>query len=564
MEKLAYSYIRFSSAEQAQGDSERRQLAKFQAYCKAAQLTPAEDSFADKGRSGFKAEHLNDTGELRRFLDLARDGEIPKHSTLVVENLDRLGRQEVEDAFGVFTGILGAGIRIVTLPDGQAPQEFVKGKLDLVKLVMVLMDMSRAHEESRRKQELVSAAFANKQALARASYKPMGNTAPLWLRRKTGWRNYEQDGSAYEEIPERAEVVRRIFQRAIEGYGKGVIAKRLNAEGVKSFKAENQKLKARGFDGQWGPSSVDKVLKSRAVFGEYQPTTRRGGNGGKPTNAGDPIPGYFPTVVDVDTFYAAQAAVDGRRTSKATKQSKSFNVFQGIAKCEKCSANLHMVNKGTPPKGGTYLRCAKIGKGGCKCKSVRIEQAEAVFRGMLVRLDALSLVQDSSASIEREIQIIDGQLAEAKRRQAMFRKALDKDSESETFQDAVIRVDSDIRALNKKRQALKTDLAAESGLGWDEFLERLDLVSYEGRAKANALVKRLGVIVTIGPSGYSISQDGEELFGMDYREGEAGYFMPSFGRKLPQFFPVSSVPGLAIAEEAYDALEDEGHPVGEY
>lgn len=568
MTKFAYSYLRFSTPEQAKGDSERRQRMKFDAYCKAQGMTPAADSFADRGRSGYKAEHLDDTGELRRFLDLVQRGEIPEGSTLVVENLDRLGRQDVETAFGVFTSILAAGIRIVTLPDNQPPQEFVKGKLDLVRLVMVLMDMSRAHEESRRKSELVGAAFANKLALAREACKPMGAACPLWLRQKMEWRSYAEDGSAYEEIPERAEVVRLIFRLTIEGYGRGVIAQKLNADGIPSFKADLEKLKAKGFTGLWGTSSVDKVLKNRAVFGEYQPKTSRGAAKGKTVKAGDPIPEYYPAVVSVETFYEAQAAIDGRRTTKATKQSKKFNVWQGVAKCERCGGAMHMVHKGQPPKGGSYLRCANIGKGGCKAKHYRLDETEAVFLGMLVRLDALSLVQDSSATIEKHLQAVRGQLVEARRKLSALQKTLDEDWESPTFLAAVKRVEGEVKTLEKQNRSLEADLAAEQGIGWDEFLKRLDLVSYEGRAKANNVVKRQGVIVQIGPSGYLVTQDGEARFQMDFRDGHAGYLRRSgFKGQFLTFVSVAEVPRMSAAEDAYydqqDAMEGEGQPAEE-
>lgn len=106
---LAYSYVRWSSAEQSKGDSLRRQLAKFQDYCNRKGLTPAEDSFTDRGRSGYRKEHLSATGELRRFLNLVQDGTIEPGSTLVIENLDRLGRQDVDDAYDVFRSMLRAG-----------------------------------------------------------------------------------------------------------------------------------------------------------------------------------------------------------------------------------------------------------------------------------------------------------------------------------------------------------------------------------------------------------------------------------------------------------------------
>lgn len=566
MNKIAYSYVRFSSAEQAKGDSERRQATKFEAYCNRNGLIPATDSFTDRGRSGFKAEHLNDTGELRRFLRLVESGDIEPGSTLVVENLDRLGRQDVEEAFGVFSGILGSGIRIVTLGEGEGEREYVKGG-GMVPLIISIIEMSRAHGESQRKAELVGAAFANKQELARRYMKPMGNTCPLWLKLKEGWRDYATDGSAYEEIPERADVVRRIFRWAIEGYGKGIIVKNLNAEGIPSFKSEVEKLKAKGLDG-WGASSVDKVLKNKAVFGEYQPMTVQGAPKGQRINAGDPIPNYFPAVISSDTFYEAQAAIDGRRTAKATKQSTKFNIWQGIGKCERCGGAMHLVNKGIPPKGGAYLRCCNVRKGQCKAKSVRLDHAEAVFRGMLIRLDALALVKDSSAQIAKALKAIEGKLSEAKRRLQALEERLIESPESPTIGRAVTRLESEVSTLHRERDTLKAELAAEQGIGWDDFFNRLDLVSYTGREKANALLKRLSVVVLIGASGYTVTENGRAVFVMDYREGEAGYLMPDLGRKLTSFVPVSEVPKIRAEQDAYeaayDAIEDEGQPAGEY
>ncbi|RWA54703.1 hypothetical protein AU476_09215 [Cupriavidus sp. UYMSc13B] len=274
MNNLAYSYVRFSSAQQAEGDSERRQLAKFDVYCKRKGLTPAPISFADRGRSGFKKEHLSATGELRRFLDLVEDGTIEPGSTLVVENLDRLGRQEVEHALAVFTLILNADITIATLGGSEGEREYRKGG-GPIPLLIGLIEMTRAHGESQRKVELATAAIANKQEAARKFKAPIGNNCPLWLQVKEGWRDYETDGSGYEERPERADVVRRIFALTLEGYGKEVVARKLNEEGIPPFKANAKWKKPQNGPRLWGSSSIDKILKNKATFGEYHPTTRQ-------------------------------------------------------------------------------------------------------------------------------------------------------------------------------------------------------------------------------------------------------------------------------------------------
>ena len=428
----------------------------------------------------------------------------------------------------------------------------------MVPLIMSILEMSRAHGESKRKADLVGAAMLQKQSLARSNMVPMGNVCPLWLRPKQAWRDYATDGSAYEEIPDKADVVRRVFEMAINGRGREVIAKTLNLEGVPSFKGKT-----------WGTSSIDKILKNRAVMGEYQPKTVQGASNGKRVNAGDAIANYYPAVVTVETFYRAVSAIEARRTAKATKQSLEFNVWQGVAKCENCFGALHVVNKGLPPKGRTYIHCCNARKGLCNAKSVRLDQSEAVFRGMLVRLGASELVKDSSVQIEKQLKATEGKLIDARKRLQSLEVLLMENPDSPTIGRVVARAEVDVVSLERDYEKLKADLATEEGVGWDTFFERLDLVSYEGRAKANALLKRLGVTVQIGASGYAVKERDTVSFEMEFRDGEAGYLLQK-GKfeAVSTFIPVSQVGRWSAAEHAaqmqYEAIEDEGQFAGEY
>ncbi|RWA54702.1 hypothetical protein AU476_09210 [Cupriavidus sp. UYMSc13B] len=182
----------------------------------------------------------------------------------------------------------------------------------------------------------------------------------------------------------------------------------------------------------------------------------------------------------------------------------------------------------------------------------------------------MSLVKDSSAGIEKALRVVEGELVIARKRLAalekqQFEEAAEFEKPSKATGRNVIKAEHEVDALQSKVEDLKAELAAENGIGWTEFLRRLDLVSYEGRAKANALCKRLGVIVMVGASGYGVTKNGQPLLGMDFRDGEAGYLMPGFGGALPTFLPVSEVPAYADAEDAdqarYDSLPDDGTPL---
>ena len=111
----AYSYLRFSTPEQESGDSVRRQIANAENWAKN-QGIDLDDilKFEDRGISAYRG--LNRIkGALGNFLNLVKEGKIPYNSYLIVENLDRLSRENVIYALLQFLSIIQQGIRIVTL-----------------------------------------------------------------------------------------------------------------------------------------------------------------------------------------------------------------------------------------------------------------------------------------------------------------------------------------------------------------------------------------------------------------------------------------------------------------
>ena len=84
----------------------------------------------------------------------------------------------------------------------------------------------------------------------------------------------------------------------------------------------------------WRESYVKKILQNPAVIGEYQPYHRVDG---KREKEGDPIPHYFPQIIESVTFEAVQEVFrqnqgTGGRTGKAN------NLFRNLAKCPYCGA----------------------------------------------------------------------------------------------------------------------------------------------------------------------------------------------------------------------------------
>ena len=79
---VAYSYVRFSSAQQAEGDSLRRQTEKAEAYCKRKGWTlDAALTLRDLGVSAFRGKNAL-VGNLGTFLQAVKRGTVLPGSAL--------------------------------------------------------------------------------------------------------------------------------------------------------------------------------------------------------------------------------------------------------------------------------------------------------------------------------------------------------------------------------------------------------------------------------------------------------------------------------------------------
>ncbi len=133
---------------------------------------------------------------------------------------------------------------------------------------------------------------------------------PLWLEIRDG---------RIEEVPERAKVVRKIFDLKIQGLGKRLIAKALNKDFVTPF----------GKSEKWIPSYVHKILTNRAVVGEVQ--FYRKEKEGR-VKEGNVIKDYYPQTISWDLWNRAQLKLAAGRhagsTGNTTRLKVSMEYFQ--------------------------------------------------------------------------------------------------------------------------------------------------------------------------------------------------------------------------------------------
>lgn len=294
--QLAYLYARFSSPEQANGDSLRRQLSMAESWCKANGFTLDESTtYKDRGVSGFRGKHRTE-GALAAFLADVRQGTIPAGSVLLIENIDRLSRENAWDFIGLIFELVKLGVRVVQLDTG----EVIDQQTDMFVLMRMMMSQYRGHDESRKKSDRINAVWDNWRATGQSragTVRP--GAVPFWLSKKDG--KYK--------LNDKAEVVRQIVRWATDGWGVQKIHAELRRRQMKVIVKKNS-------DGYIAQPYLNKVLQSPVLYGRCEEIDRDG---------------YFPAVITREEFFHLQGVISGRtRKGKRTRTRDRVHLLSGI------------------------------------------------------------------------------------------------------------------------------------------------------------------------------------------------------------------------------------------
>ncbi len=334
---IAYSYTRFSSPEQSKGHSVKRQVEARNSWLQSHPdvILDTKLRMNDEGRSAFHRKNW-DSYALAAFIDRVKSGHVKSGSYLLVENLDRLSREDSSTALELFLSLVNAGIVIVQLSPGVT--EFGR-PVDPYKLMYAIFELSRGHSESAVKSERVGKSWAEKQR--QAALKIVSRVTPGWISVTGGVGKKLRDVAASDiklELNEHADTVRRIFKMAIEGRSAGDTALTFNKEGVPTM----GRTSVRGRKVRWGRGTVAHILQSRATVGEFSPY---GHNHRKPT--GSPIPNYFPAVVTEEVYAQAQASIRARNRAGRGRKGRHVNLFSGLLKDARDGGTISYLHRNT-------------------------------------------------------------------------------------------------------------------------------------------------------------------------------------------------------------------------
>ncbi|ACH40667.1 resolvase-like serine recombinase [Citrifermentans bemidjiense Bem] len=405
----AFSYLRFSRPEQRKGDSLRRQTEAAREYADRHNLALDDFSFRDLGHSAYRGSHA-EIGGLSQFLAAIDTGHVKPGDYLLIENFDRLSRQVLDEAFDLLRTICNKGISVVTLQDGNIYDKESLSR-NFASLMWALFAFARAHDESAVKSDRLLSTWHNKRKDMRV--KPLTGKLPGWLRLSA-----EKQITVIED---RAEVVKEIFTRYVEGQSPRTIVNRLNQNNVECWGIGKQKSK------KWNSSYIQKILDNESVIGRFTPHKIMFEGIKKTRVPLETVNDYFPVIIDAETFNRVQEVRTRNKLGRRKATGGLTNAFSMLFRCPVCGSWLVRVNKNSKSN-WQYLVCgaAKAGyrdadSGYRLCpggyKAVRYDVVEQAFVDAVLCGRFISSTGSALEAVEAAIE------AQRKRREESLRRS---------------------------------------------------------------------------------------------------------------------------------------------
>jgi hypothetical protein len=445
----AYSYIRFSTPQQAKGDSRTRQAEKAAKYAAEHGLAlDTELKLDDFGVPAFRGQNAR-TGALAEFLDAVKKGYVQPGSYLLIENIDRLTRADIPEATSLFLQLITAEIVVVTLTNGET---YSRERLvnEPWAMHVIVSELIRANQESFRKSGMVAEAMERRRRRLWSGQpleKPHTRITPAWI-------TWDDQSKTYRLIEERAALVRTIFERANEGWGLDSIARWLNEQGVETWGEGKRKA------AYWRGSYMRKIATNEAAIGIFTPrrSTIDKATGRRRDTPLQPIRDFWPAAVDEELFGRVSRRIGSTAPRGRHVRGEVKSLVAGILKCAKCGGSVIRVSKGQY----VYLVCARAHAkaAGCAYQAVHYADVEDVFRKYAEGIIESAPRGLNTEALEQQIKgyraHIDNLEDEARdiadelimnKSEALRKRLREKEKEIEQRQD-------ELRALSTRRETL--------------------------------------------------------------------------------------------------------------
>jgi hypothetical protein len=261
---IAHPYIRISEPDQRKGGGlERQRNNDLAAFADQFGFALSKRIRVDDGVSAWKGLHLTPGHELGQFLLEAKRGLIRPGDCLLIENYDRISRQDVWAAIGLVRDLRELGIHV--------------GRLDRMKLLRAdstdmgdffeaAVEFGRGNSESNMKSFRNGKKWEERRKAAREKKGLLTRRVPAWIQVVDGKMALR---------PGPAASIKRAFELLASGYGVSLTVAKLREEGLESF----------GRSARWTRSYLSLLAKDRRAD-RRATTAQERRNPGRPTDQG--------------------------------------------------------------------------------------------------------------------------------------------------------------------------------------------------------------------------------------------------------------------------------------
>lgn len=317
----------------------------------------------------------------------------------------------------------------------------------------------------------------------------------------------------FEVEPTEAEVVRKIFELYISGWGYKKIANyltdkkiptpRMNERARKEAKGEECKLKVRP---EWSIVTIQGILSNDFYIG----TLRQGKYTRKKINGNDikkdesehlVFENNHEAIIDYRTFAIAQEALKKRSTSNYRGVKKYDNVYSGLMVCGDCGSPMFPMSRKELKDAYRCGRYHQHGRKACTSHHIRVDMLDCVLKDylrkvrdtstdMIVKLQKSIAGETDSLNQNKEtIDILNRQLNDAKEEKKMLtrqcarelmRRPDSEESIQETYDELIAECEARIDGIqnqitltyNKQNTIIRVNRIARNAI--DIFSEILD------------------------------------------------------------------------------------------
>lgn len=468
MQKLAFSYVRFSSLKQRHGDSLKRQTEMVASWLLAHPdyVLSGDELYQDLGKSGFSGAHLDNA--FGRLLAAIENGTIPKGSAVLIEQIDRAGRMEPMEMLPLLSRIVNAGVDLVTLDDGIT---YDRASVNSNHLFLLVAKVQQAHQYSDSLSRRLKAAYKTKREKAAAG-EGATRRMPLWIR----------DGKLREDI---APFVTQVFEDFAAGIGERRILGRLKGQHP-DFETIS-------------PSTFRRWLRNPVAVGRW-----------------NDIEDVWPAVVSKELWFRVQKRLADNSKPKAAS---SKYLLAGLVKCARCGKNYCVGGQ----KSALTMLCVSrhrfgSGVGGCTNSHsipyivfdyIRSQTAHAA----LVRA---SQIQNLTANEKRQIEI-EGELSELRRQSEHAAEGLVRYGMLTAITEVLDRVTGQIEKLEREHALLK---ATPTPMTIQDMVWVEDDLLDDDPMKLNALLQSVGYVMLVDDRTITVNEssvfNGSDVQGYRY------------------------------------------------